>query len=257
MSTEGGGRIRLSGIISHKAILLLRNFELILFPSYCRLCSAFLADPEEKIICRSCWEYVKPEKSPYCLSCGRFFEGAGEPHLCALCLQDKPPFHVQRSFGRYGGPLKDIILLGKFHSLPVLADGLAQRAYAHLRFEEALWWNLDALIPVPLHPKKEKVRGYNFAQIIAQKFARLSGFDVLEKKLIKIKNTPPQMSLTMADRSKSVKGAFAVRKREEIEDKVILLVDDVYTTGATVRECALVLMKAGAGEVRVVTVAQA
>jgi len=247
----------LIGAIPGKAVSLLRSFELILFPSYCRICSVFLSDPGEKIVCRSCWEQVKPAASSHCLSCGRFFEGAGEPHLCASCLEDKPPFCAQRSFGKYRGKLKDVLLLGKFHGLPFLADELAKRVYAHLRFEEALWWDLDALVPVPLHPKKERIRGYNIARIMAGRLGRLKGTDVLNKTLVKMKNTPPQMSLNLADRAKSVKGAFGINKKERIEGKILLLIDDVYTTGATVRECASVLMKAGAREVRVVTAAQA
>ena len=247
----------MSGIFPPKAVSLLRNFELILFPSFCRLCSAFLDLPGEKIVCRSCWAQVKAEKLSFCLSCGSFFEGTAEPHFCASCLQEKPPFRAHRSFGRYRGRLKDILLLSKFHNLPVLAEDFSQRVNAHFACEETLWWELDAVVPVPLHPKKERARGYNLSQIIARKLAQYKGITLLDKNLIKVKNLPPQMSLSMADRLESVKGAFAVRESEKLEEKVLLLVDDVYTTGATVRECSLVLMKAGAGEVRVVTVAQA
>jgi competence protein ComFC len=257
MPAEGGRRIRVSGIFPHKAISLLRKIELVFFPSYCRLCSAFLDLPQEKIVCRSCWTHVKAEKSIFCLSCGRFFEGTGEPHFCASCLQEKPPFHTHRSFGRYQGRLKDILLLSKFHNLPILADGLAQRVEAHLASEENLWWGLDAVVPVPLHPKKERARGYNISQIIARKLARYKGISLLDRNLIKVKNLPPQMSLAMADRLESVKDAFAVKGSEEVEEKILLLVDDVYTTGATVRECSSVLLKAGAKEVRAITVAQA
>jgi len=138
-----------------------------------------------------------------------------------------------------------------------LADGIAHIVYDRFKKEEALWWEVDAIIPVPLHPKRERARGYNHAQIIAKKVSKLAGREMLDKQLVKVKNVPPQMSLAVADRFKSVKGAFVVENEEEIKGKVLLLVDDVYTTGATVCECTSVLMGAGARDVRALTVAQA
>jgi len=235
----------------------LQNFELIFFPSYCRLCSAYLESPQERVVCHNCWQDIYPEKVAFCLSCGRFFDGVQEPHLCASCLEEKPPFSVHRSCGRYRGKLKDIVLLCKFHNFPVLADGIARIVFGRFKKEEALWWGVDAIVPVPLHPKRERTRGYNHAQIIAKKLSCLAGIELLDKKLVKVKNVPPQMSLAVVDRFKSVKGAFVVGDEEGVKGKVLLLVDDVYTTGATVCECASVLLGAGAKEVRAITVAQA
>jgi len=138
-----------------------------------------------------------------------------------------------------------------------LADGIAHIAYDHFKKDETLWWEVDAIIPVPLHPKRERARGYNHAQIIANKLSKLAGIDMLDKQLVKVKNVPPQMSLAVADRFKSVKGAFVVGNEEGIKGKVLLLVDDVYTTGATVCECTSILMGAGARDVKALTVAQA
>lgn len=241
----------------HNVAHWLQNFELILFPSYCRLCSAYLESPEERVVCHNCWQSIKLEKAAFCLSCGRFFDGVDEPHLCSSCLQEKPPFSVHRSCGRYRGKLKDIVLLCKFHNLPILADGIARIIFDRFKKEEALWWDVDAIVPVPLHPKRERMRGYNHARIIAKKFAELAGIATLDKQLMKVKNVPPQMSLAVADRFKSVKGAFAVENNRGIKGKVLLLVDDVYTTGATVCECTRVLLEGGARDVRVLTVAQA
>jgi ComF family protein len=155
------------------------------------------------------------------------------------------------------GKLKEIILLCKFHNLPILAEGLAKFALNALEHEEALWWGLDAIVPVPLHPKRERERGYNHTQIIAKYLARFKDAQLLDKNLVKVKNVPPQMSLAMEDRQKSVKGAFAVNKQEEVKNKVILLLDDVFTTGATTGECSRLLLEAGAQEVRAFTIAQA
>jgi competence protein ComFC len=155
------------------------------------------------------------------------------------------------------GKLKEIILLCKFHNLPILAEELAKFAHKALEHEDSLWWELQAIVPVPLHPTRERERGYNHAQMIAKKLAEYKGIQLLDKQLVKVKNVPPQMSLAMEDRLRSVKGAFAVKKQEEIKDKVVLLLDDVYTTGSTVCECSKRLLEAGAKEVRALTIAQA
>jgi ComF family protein len=110
---------------------------------------------------------------------------------------------------------------------------------------------------VPLHPKRERERGYSHAQIIAKSLAVIKDVQLFDKHLVKVKNVPPQMSLAMEDRLRSVKGAFVVNRQEEVKDKVILLLDDVFTTGSTVGECSRILLEAGAQEVRALTIAQA
>lgn len=112
-------------------------------------------------------------------------------------------------------------------------------------------------MPVPLHPKRKRKRGFNQAQVIAQEIARLKGIKLIKKSLAKIKNTPAQTSLDREHREENVKEVFRVRRERKIQGKVVMLVDDVYTTGATMEECSLELKLAGAKEVRAITVAQA
>jgi ComF family protein len=123
--------------------------------------------------------------------------------------------------------------------------------------EEEIWWKVDAIIPVPLHPKRKKKRGFNQAQVIAKELARIKGIELKDQMLLKIKNVPPQTSLRVEERAKNVSGAFGVAEGGKIKGKVVLLVDDVYTTGSTIRECSSVLRKAGVKEVKALTVAQA
>lgn len=123
--------------------------------------------------------------------------------------------------------------------------------------EDALWWRADAVIPVPLHPKRKKYRGFNQSQVLAEELAKLKGIPLVEGRLIKKKNVPPQTSFEAREREKNIKNAFDVRRPDKIKGKVIVLVDDVFTTGSTVQECSAVLMKAGVKEVRAVTLAQA
>ncbi len=113
------------------------------------------------------------------------------------------------------------------------------------------------MVPVPIHPKKHKERGFNQAEILAKELAKLKGIDLEKKALVKVKNTLPQTTLTSEERAANVKGVFQLKDKERIKGKIILLIDDVYTTGSTLRECSLTLLEGGAREVRAVTVAQA
>lgn len=150
-----------------------------------------------------------------------------------------------------------MILLYKYRSFQVLGKDLAHFVYRTLSGEQKIWWEVDAIIPVPLHPKRKKKRGFNQAQIIAKELAKLKGIELVEGRLVKIKNVPPQTFLEVGERDRNVSGAFRVVDGDKIEGKVVLLVDDVYTTGATIRECGSVLRDAGAKEVRALTIAQA
>lgn len=235
----------------------LKLAELIFFPSLCESCSRLLERPGEKVVCHSCLQELRPCRTSYCLCCGRFFEDSGEPHYCRQCVQQETAFSIHRSCGRYEGKLRDIIVLYKYKGYNVLGKPLALFALRALGSEESLWWNLDALIPVPLHPKKKAQRGFNQAEIIAWELAKFKNVPVMGRYLVKVKNTPPQTSLEAADRHRNVKGAFKVIRSEEVKGKVFLLVDDVFTTGSTLQECSLALKKAGVQEIRALTLAQA
>ncbi len=139
----------------------------------------------------------------------------------------------------------------------VLGKELAHFIHRALGKDEMLWWNVQTLVPVPLHPRREKERGFNQARIMAKELAKIKRLELSEGILQKQKNIPAQTSLEAEERKKNVRGAFKVKRGEEIEGKVLLLIDDVFTTGATLTECARVLREAGAKEVRALTLAQA
>lgn len=244
-------------VLRNKVSSIAKLAELIFFPSFCELCSSLLESSEERIICRSCWDKMIPFLQSSCLCCGRFFEGSAEPHLCQDCLEKRPPFTIHRSYGRYKGPLKDAILLYKYRHFQVLGGEFARLIFRRLGKKENIWWKADVIIPVPLHPKRKKKRGFNQAQVIAAGLARFKGMKLEEGVLVKVKNVLPQTFLETEEREKNVSGAFSVVNKEKIKGKTVILVDDVYTTGATVRECSMVLKKAGAREVRALTLAQA
>ncbi len=240
-----------------RAASLGRHLELLIFPSFCRLCSNPLGRAGEKVVCRECLARLVPRRGPVCLCCGRFLEGAGEDHLCAKCLDRPPAFSRHRSCGRYDGVLKDLILLFKYGRVPVLSPVLGRYAAESLGADEEVWEGLDYIVPVPLHRKRRRERGFNQSQLLAGDLARIQRFEVLERCLVKVRNVPPQTSLEGAGREGNVRGAYAARGARKIAGKTLLLVDDVFTTGSTLRECSRVLMSAGAREVRALTLAQA
>ena len=115
---------------------------------------------------------------------------------------------------------------------------------------------IDLLIPVPLHPRRLRERGFNQSLLLARHLSRRLGLPCEAEVLVKVKDTPSQTSLSPAERQRAVRGAFEVMKGERIREKRVLLVDDVFTTGATVNEASRVLLRAGAEEVLVITLAR-
>ncbi len=116
--------------------------------------------------------------------------------------------------------------------------------------------SFEAIIPVPLHPARLRKRGFNQALLLGKIFGRTTNKKVFPRALRRIRNTIPQVQLDHHERERNVRGAFAVSRQQEIKDKNLLLVDDVFTTGATVNECAKVLKKSGARQVFVLTLAR-
>lgn len=250
MATTGLGRFP---ALLREAV---RTAELLFVPSRCRICLGLLERPDERVLCRACRAKLKPCRSAYCLCCGRFFPGAAAPHLCRRCLEARPPYAVHRSCAPYEGVLREVIILMKYHGYSVLGRDLAALALDALGEDEALWAGVEAIIPVPLHADKRRKRGFNQAEVVAREIARVKRLPVLGRALVRTRNTPAQTSLEAEDRRRNVAGAMAVRRPGEIEGATVLLLDDVYTTGSTIRECCRALRKARVGEVRALTLAR-
>jgi len=236
---------------------LARLAGLLLFPSFCHLCREPLEEAGERIVCGACLATLAPRRGPICPRCGRFHAGSGGDHLCGRCLAAEPAFALHRSCGGYGGTLKDVILLFKYRKYAPLSLPLAVFADACLGPDAPLWEKADLLVPVPLHPSRRRERGFNQARLLAQDLGRRRGLAVLAGSLVKVRNAPAQAGLRAADRERNVRRAYAVRHAERVQDKTLILVDDVTTTGSTIRECARVLKEARAKEVRTITLAQA
>ena len=164
-------------------------------------------------------------------------------------------FSQARSAVTASGLVREVIHRFKYRRavwfVPFLADLLYRESAGPLRTGK---W--DSVIPVPLHPVREREREYNQAALIAQSLSRRSGLDYLANGLCRIRDTGTQTQLSREQRMRNMRSAFAARKGMSLKDRRIVLVDDVFTTGATTNACARVLRDAGAEEVCVWTVAR-
>lgn len=233
-----------------------RLAELLVFPSFCKICGEPLEKARDRIVCGACLARLAPRGGPICPRCGRFEAGDVADHLCGRCLAEAPAFSMHRSCGVYGGTLKDLILLFKYRRFAPLSRPLARFAADGLG-ESELWAEAEFLVPVPLHGSRQRERGFNQARLLARDLGALRGLAVLDGVLVKTRKAPAQAGLRAADRERNVRRAYAVRRPERVEGRTLILVDDVTTTGATIRECARVLKAAGAKDVRAITLAQA
>jgi ComF family protein len=163
---------------------------------------------------------------------------------------------MARALGAYEGSLQEAIHRWKYHGKTILTPFFAKW------MEEGLhrYWGsniFDLLIPVPLHTERLRERGFNQALLLVRELSHRTGIPYRKRALQKVRPTIPQVNLSGVEREKGVKGSFHTIGKEELEGKSILLVDDVYTTGATVNECSKVLLAGGAERVDVLTLAHA
>jgi ComF family protein len=207
--------------------------------------------------CASCRKEIYTIDSPLCVQCGLpFISRRGEDHLCGDCIEHKKYFQMARASGVYDGTLMEGIHLLKYGKKTRLARPLG----ALLRETFFRFWDkqsIDLLIPVPLHIQRLRERGFNQTLLLFARWAEAENISYDPLVLKRPQKTAPQTNLGKKDRKKNVRGAFELRSAELIKRKKIVLVDDVYTTGSTVNECARVLMKGGAAVVDVLTLARA
>jgi ComF family protein len=221
-------------------------------PRLCLFCGAAVGEEAEVAVCPECEGQIEWVESPLCTGCGAVFASRdGADRLCSDCQDDSPPFTRARAAAIYDGPAAQAIKRLKFTRqmayLPVLQHWLKRPLCLELAAAA------DLIVPVPLHAKRLRHRGFNQALLLAKAFPQIP---LGRQTLVRVRNTIPQVELKPKERRDNVKGAFAVRDSALVKGKHVLLLDDVYTTGATVRECAKVLVKAGAHRVDVLTVAR-
>lgn len=227
----------------------------VLFPPLCTACHARVG--EAHALCAGCWSKISFLDGPCCKCCGLPFEiDPGADTLCAGCHARPRHFDHARSLLSYDDGSKDVILAFKF------ADRL-DHAPAFARWLErsgrGLLAEADMVVPVPLHRWRLWKRRYNQSAVLGQRIARLAGKPFAPLVLERKRPTPAQSSMPSAKaRRRNVLGAFRVplKRQEGVKGRTVLLVDDVFTTGATLEACARALKRAGAARVQVLTLAR-
>ena len=216
-------------------------------------------------LCSACLERYAPVESPICIRCGMMFKSReGDDHLCGDCIKEPKRFKIARAPGIYDRTLKKAIHCLKYRGKIQMARPFGMLLFAaFIRFWDIK--NIDLIIPVPLHTKRLKERGFNQSYLLVRNWKQLASKSSIEMSdiavernvLVRSRWTEPQTGLGRKKRMKNIKNAFKVNDCSRIAGKRILLVDDVLTTGATVNECAKTLLSDGAKRVDVLTLARA
>jgi len=216
-------------------------------------------------LCPVCIRGLTVVESPICTCCGLPFKSRqGTDHLCGDCVTSPKKFGMARAPLIYEQILTEVIHCFKYKGKIQLADCLAELLLTAFR----LFWDperIDVIIPVPLHIKRLRKRGFNQSYLLirnwntlaGQYFSNPPGFRIERDILVRTVATAPQTAFGRSRRATNLKNAFELKGRDAIRDKRILLIDDVYTTGSTVQECTGVLLGQGARQVDILTLARA
>jgi ComF family protein len=230
----------------------------LVYPQACAVCGDSVESRHDGVACAQCWAVVPlPDDGiAQCWKCGArnrtgVVTDARESIRCGLC--DDFAFTAARACGTYEGALRGSVLALKRE--PVVARQLVARLHHALQLSPID--RAELIMPVPLHPDRERERGFNQATVLARALADESRLPLDEHSLVRQVHTERHRAgMDARARRESVAGAFEVRHSKLISGRCVLLVDDVFTTGATVSECARVLRDSGAADVFVLTAAR-
>ncbi|MDP4117886.1 MAG: ComF family protein [Bacillota bacterium] len=227
--------------------------EDVLFPPECLFCGIHLPLCTRPLVCELCKEKYCAYHNK-CSRCGSGFEYRGGLPFCNTCRSARYPFDGVISAYHYTGGVRDAIIRHKFdfmyNNSPTFALGISE-IINHI-FTQI---KPDFIAIVPTDKIRLRERGYNAVSEIAEIISSKTDIPLYGNALLKIKNVPQQSTLSLRQRMRNVHGCFSVKNKSDIKNKSIILIDDVFTTGATTRECAKMLKKAGATYIFVITVA--
>ncbi len=230
---------------------LLRGAADMLFPAACVGCHMRVSEPGA--LCADCWRDLRFIEKPYCPVMGTpFSHDFGENFLCAEAIADPPPFHRLRSAVQHRGAAQRMAVSLKFYDRTDLAPWMARWM---ARAGRELLDECEVIVPVPLHRRRFLQRRFNQSAELARALAATSAKPFAPQALVRFRATERQVGLGVKERRRNVDGAFRAPEAEEIHlrGRRVLLVDDVYTTGATVRAATRALMRGGAKSVDVLT----
>ena len=221
----------------------------IVYPDniYCICCGSIIDKSRAYSLCDTCMERIHWITGRTCACCGKALQDTYTGELCYDCMEEKHSFDRAFSCVEYGLYERAVIMDFKYADKAYIGRKLAEVMHDRISLEDISY---DVIVPVPIHKSRKNRRGYNQAEIIARHMSRLSGIPCANL-LTRIRATEAMKNLSIAQRKDNLKSAFEVPAymREALQGKSILLIDDIYTTGATFDECSEVLKASGAGAV--------
>ena len=247
------------------AVVVAPGLSAALFPPDCRLCGAPLREISRLPVCPNCLLAMTPITGETCEICSDGVLGsthnwgaATRRMECAACQKEKPSFTKATAYGAYDGGLRELIHLLKYERVEPAAGVLGTMLAEAIGKLQVSSKSL-VVVPVPLYAGKRRERGFNQAELIARKALKELTFDNAQLMIDALERTRPtasQIGWTRPQPRENIRGAFRVAHPNKIDGRDVLLVDDVFTTGTTASECARILLKAGAQNVWVATVAR-
>lgn len=223
-------------------------------PIHCSNCASLLTDDPIPHFCAGCWSTIALMPDARCSRCDRPFPSSiattySPSHVCQPCAERPPSYTKAWTLYPYTSLLQQAIRLFKYQGKVSLAAPLAALMIARLPSLDSI----DLIMPVPLHSAKLRQREFNQSLLLADDIGHHLDIPVAYTNLIRVIPTPAQTTLSRKSRLKNLRRAFAVQYPQAVARRRILLIDDVFTTGTTVNECAKTLRKAGSGDVFVMT----
>ncbi len=218
-----------------------------IYPKSCVVCASpleFDRRNQKERMHEECKRFLKPLTGPVCCKCGKSV--SEDDTLCEDCKKTERTFDGAVAVFEYNTAIKESVYRFKYNNKREYAASFAYMI-EKTHGEIIRLWKPDVIIPVPMHAEKKKVRGYNQAELLAKETADIFGIRMDADALVRKKMTVPQKELSTGNRYKNLNGAFGVRK--DLTGRRVLLIDDIYTTGATFDACAQTLKSAGAAKV--------
>lgn len=236
---------------------ILQGIATLVYPPSCLFCRRPLDGrfPVKEILCPACRQNLNLNKPPFCVRCSRYLGPGNSRNICRQCRLRRPEFDFAWSACLYEDPLKDLI-----HQFKYSQKTAVRHLFTELMTDFILTYRLDIeqfdrIAAVPLYAARLRERGYNQAQFLAEGVSQKFQIPLLRNSLVRARHTRPQTLLEPKERWTNIRGAFTIKRPDEVRRKNILIIDDLLTTGATASEAAHTLKNAGAGTVGILTLA--
>lgn len=240
-----------------KRLLIRYKEELLdlIYPKICFNCGQRISIDYEGYVCADCLKTIRKIDPPFCVSCGRSVSYGIANSKCAECLGQSYYFSKGFTVCLYEGLIKECIHSFKYNSCEYLGSTLcslmADFAVKYIDIKK-----IDVITAVPLHWLRLRDRGFNQSAVLAKGLSRRTGILFSDKGLLRIKSAQPQVDLPRQKRFNNVKNIFKVKDKNLFNGKTVLIIDDVFTTGATLNECSKIVMESGAKDVWVFSLAR-